>query len=195
MAMPTMITRPRDSVQLGNLSSQKIEREAAQVSMLGKLLWRIFEGRSSINYSLGTELPREQNWDHEFPEFRQTPIALRPYIQACTAGAPEWKGRFRSLVRRGDKLYTKGIVLGNVNNKSEALLAREAARKWWLIEISDTKRFLEARLKERTGQDGHGETSESTTLTSQRPSLNRVKKILEDVKLMEMGSRRGEVKM
>ncbi len=35
------------------------EREAAQIFMLGKLLWCIFEGRNSINCSLGMELPRE----------------------------------------------------------------------------------------------------------------------------------------
>jgi hypothetical protein len=91
--------------------------------MLGKLLWCIFEGRSSINCSLGTELPREQNWDHQFPEFRQTPITLRSCVQACTAGAPEWKGRFRSLIRMGKKLYAKDIVVDSGNEKSKTMLA------------------------------------------------------------------------
>jgi len=86
----------------------------------------------------------------------------------------------------GKKLYAKDIVVDSGNEKSKTMLAQEAARKWWLAEVSDAKRFLEVRHKERSGFHGNGETSEGIILASQRPSLAQVKKAIEDAELMIM---------
>jgi len=93
--------------------------EKAQVFMLGKLIWSIFEDqpyvRCGIDHEVlqdggdlswlvlsgtgsersdGGELPRAAR----FPEFTaRTPMAVRELVRACTAGAPEWDGEESAL--------------------------------------------------------------------------------------------------
>ncbi|PMD52224.1 uncharacterized protein K444DRAFT_709242 [Hyaloscypha bicolor E] len=84
------------------------EQERAQVFMLGKILWCLFEGVGSVNSVLTAETFREPEWDQSFPEFRRTPGYLRSLIRRCTAGAMEWRGMFPLVIRRGMKLFPKG---------------------------------------------------------------------------------------
>jgi len=75
------------------------EREAAEVYMLGRVLWCVFEGVSAPNALLGVEYLREP--DLEFPEFRRTPLGLQMLVLECTRGWSPWLG---GLTRRGPKL-------------------------------------------------------------------------------------------
>jgi hypothetical protein len=75
------------------------EREAAEIYMLGRVLWCIFEGVSAPNTMLGIEYLREPNI--EFPEFRRTPLGLRTLVLKCTRGWTPWLG---GLTRHGLKL-------------------------------------------------------------------------------------------
>lgn len=75
------------------------EREAAEIFTLGRVLWCVFEGVSAPNALLGVEYLREP--DLEFPEFRRTPLGLRPLVLNCTRGWTPW---LSGLARHGPKL-------------------------------------------------------------------------------------------
>ncbi|KAF2630583.1 hypothetical protein BU25DRAFT_325240, partial [Macroventuria anomochaeta] len=122
------------------LALEHDEREEAQVFMLGKLLWCIFETSSSINCSIGFDMFREQEAWHSFPDFKYTPLNLRDCIRACTEGAPEWDGTFRSIVRVGAKLYP----LEHPENAGPQE-TQDAAIRWWTREVRSAKRFMEQK--------------------------------------------------
>jgi hypothetical protein len=129
--------------------------ERAQVFMLGKLLWCIFEGQAMLRCGIDHEVLRDEDPEYEsartgkaraFPEFRRTPDALRRLIRACTAGAPEWKPdqpRPPGVVLRGGKLYSAGL-----RNRCEAT-SRDtlaAARRFWGFEVEQSRKFMRESL-------------------------------------------------
>ncbi|KAM7210713.1 hypothetical protein V8F06_013904, partial [Rhypophila decipiens] len=71
-----------------------LDLEKAQVFMLGKLLWCIFEEealmRCGIDHEMLSDLPDIKRKSKVFPRFENTPVEVRDLIQACTAGAEEW---------------------------------------------------------------------------------------------------------
>jgi len=112
------------------------EREAAEVYMLGRVLWCIFEGVSAPNTMLGIEYLREP--DLEFPEFRRTPLGLRTLVLKCTRGWTPWLG---GLTRHGPKLgfgteHNSDMPVAEVIEKiaaccrEELKRAEEFLRKW-----------------------------------------------------------------
>ncbi|KAF8865668.1 hypothetical protein BDZ45DRAFT_418069 [Acephala macrosclerotiorum] len=119
------------------------EREAAQVFMLGKLFWCIFESSSSINCALGVDIFREQASGLRFPEFQQTPTEIRSLIRSCTAGAAEWRGKYRSLARSGTKLISIDALQQDDVEVGSARETQIAAKKWWCQEVEDAIAFLE----------------------------------------------------
>ncbi|KAK4108529.1 hypothetical protein N656DRAFT_717813, partial [Canariomyces notabilis] len=147
--------------------------ELAQVFMLGKLLWCIFEGQPFVRSGIDHEVLRDTDPEYEsrrtgkamaFPEFRKTPGALRPLIRACTAGAPEWGAdgaspRHEMIVAlRGGKLYPANprADLGVVT-VSDTL---ESAREFWQREVKQARSFMSKLLA--SGQ-GHRDAVESPT--------------------------------
>ncbi|KXX76434.1 U-box domain-containing protein 33 [Madurella mycetomatis] len=116
--------------------------ERAQVFMLGKLLWCIFEGQPFIRCGIDHEMLRDPHPDYEskrtgkaraFPEFKKTPDELRRLIRACTVGAPEWEANSFSgvlAVQRG-KLCPAApdIEPGNVAAGDTLTVARNFWRR------------------------------------------------------------------
>ncbi|KAL2258490.1 hypothetical protein VTK26DRAFT_8181 [Humicola hyalothermophila] len=146
--------------------------ERAQVFMLGKLLWCIFEGQPLVRCGIDHELLRDPDPDNEptaserpraFPEFKNTPSEVQPLICACTAGAPEWQAdadgekRQPGLVLRSGKLYpaAAGGSIGDVLPEDTL----EAARRYWRNEVEQARRFMEHALRRK-----RGETAESFRL-------------------------------
>jgi len=160
------------------LSLTQAEMEAAQVFMLGKLLWCIFESMGSINCGIGIEIFRELDWDHRFPEFRSTPMELRECIRSCTAGAPEWKGKHRNIMRSGTKLFSVER-LGKEFPEGSAAETKEAARRWWREEVGSAKRFLESRVRSKeSGMQDHVVGTDILLLAGQRPGLVEVLELI-----------------
>jgi hypothetical protein len=119
------------------------QRERAQVFMLGKLLWCIFEDGSSVNSGIGTEMLADEGVDHLFPGFRRTPEGLKECIRMCTKGALEWEGRFRCLRMVERKLFAAGGEGRFVGEGEESVKeTREAVLKWWKEEVENAERFL-----------------------------------------------------
>ncbi|KAK3936612.1 hypothetical protein QBC46DRAFT_394631 [Diplogelasinospora grovesii] len=143
--------------------------ERAQVFMLGKLLWCIFEHQPFVRCGIDHELLQDAAPDSgpTFPEFRSTPEPLRSLIRRCTAGAPEWDdpGRRRRIVLRQGKLVP-AVITNSTDGMQEdgedatngpkvetvtAAGTREAARTWWAVEVERARRFLQDEILDKNG--------------------------------------------
>lgn len=133
--------------------------DRAQVFMLGKLIWCIFEGQPFVRCGIDHEVLRDPDPEsgraRAFPEFTKSPEAIRLLIEVCTAGASEWdtaRPRPAGVVLRGGKLYpvAMGDDLGSVTD--QATLA--AARKFWQCEVERARTYLRAVLRLRDGTHG-----------------------------------------
>ena len=139
--------------------------ERAQVFMLGKFLWCIFEGQPLVRCGIDHEVLRDADPEYEsrrsgaaraFPEFRKTPVELHELIRNCTAGAPEWntaQPRLPGVVLRIGKLYSAipDAKLGEVAVKD----TQETARRFWQAEVERARAFLREVLLLK-GKPQHG---------------------------------------
>ncbi|KAF2810060.1 uncharacterized protein BDZ99DRAFT_462673 [Mytilinidion resinicola] len=188
--LPTQADRYRECTQgfsAAWLALEGKEREAAQVFMLGKLLWCIFEGTSSVNCGIGFDMFREQEASPPFPKFRDTPAKLRACIRACTAGAPEWDEQFRTIARRGTKYYAVERLSepGELEGASPKE-TQEAAKRWWQEEVRSAKRFVEQKIRTRNSKDSKGPSeilARTEEQARQRPSLRIVLEQIEDAEI------------
>jgi len=143
--------------------------------MLGKLLWCIFEGASGISSCITVETFRETPCAVIFPTFLHTPLKLQDCIRKCTAGAPEWNGRFPGVVRKDNNLYPF--------EKTEELVGtaetQEAARAWWREEIRDAELFLDVRRRLQAGYVVGEDSIGSVKFMRQRPSLKEVANVVD----------------
>ncbi|EAQ84188.1 hypothetical protein CHGG_10592 [Chaetomium globosum CBS 148.51] len=141
--------------------------ERAQVFMLGKLLWCIFEGQPFVRCGIDHEVLRDGDPGYEsrrsgkaraFPEFKKTPRAIRELIQTCTAGAPEWDTRHPRLpgvVLQGGKIHPVGSTGGQTPTMAVDTL--NAAKRFWNREVELARSFMAELLLVR------GNALESTT--------------------------------
>ncbi|KAK4455199.1 hypothetical protein QBC34DRAFT_391774 [Podospora aff. communis PSN243] len=112
--------------------------EKAQVFMLGKLLWCIFEETPLIRCGIDHELLQDNRGPAamrlRFPEFKRTPQELRDLVRRCTQGAPEWEeGRMTNVLE-----LRKGKLVGRDGRDAE-----DVAGEYWAGEIERAKKFLE----------------------------------------------------
>jgi hypothetical protein len=133
--------------------------ERAQVFLLGKLLWCVFEGQPLVRCGIDHELLRDSNPEYEskrsgraraFPEFQQTPEGLRQLIRDCTAGAPEWdvgEPKLSGVVLRSGKLYPamSRARVGAVTAEDTL----ETARQFWQGEVNQARVFVQQVLMHR----------------------------------------------
>ena len=176
----TPYRNPRHGYSFPWLALTPREREAAQVFMLGKLLWCIFEGVSSPGGCITIETFREEAREVTFPEFVRTPEGMRDCIRACTAGASEWEGRWFGVVRRGDKLYPLGKMDARHGKAVTVEEIEEAARKWWGEEINDAEEFLRTRMRLQLGDNEDGDIVDTFAFVRDRPSLKEVADMIEE---------------
>lgn len=135
-------TNPPGGYNVSWLSLSPREQEAAEVYMLGRVIWCLFEGVSApqratiwVSYRWESSL--------QFPEYRKTPEAIRRLVDSCT------KGRRPSLdttvVRQGSRLVLSGQDPSQATR--EAVL--DAARAWWTTEVGWAKEYLEERQRQK----------------------------------------------
>lgn len=136
------------------------EQEAAEVYMLGRVLWCIFEGVCSPQVGAIWQSYRRES-DLEFPAFRNTPPRVRDLIDRCTRGRREPLSRL--IVRRGRALVMRdrskvaasgsgeasataaAHVDGHIDGPAEARLVQRTANAWWTKEVDVADRWLEKR--------------------------------------------------
>ncbi|KAK3693745.1 hypothetical protein B0T22DRAFT_49134 [Podospora appendiculata] len=125
------------------------EQEAAEVYMLGRVLWCIFEGQSAPQRSAVWQSYR---WEPEieFPEFRRTPMELRALVDHCTRGRRDVLCNL--VTRRGSKLVLCADVPERTNVDGEAGAAEvlRAAADWWTSEVKAAEEFLQMRWELKT---------------------------------------------
>jgi hypothetical protein len=161
-------TNPPGGYNVSWLSLNPAEQEAAEVYMLGRVLWCLFEGvsapqKATIWISYRWESPLQ------FPAYRRTPEAIRRLIDSCT------KGRRPTLdttvVRQGSRLVLSGQDPSEATR--EAVL--NAARAWWTKEV----RWAEDYLDMRQSQMASGQWNYNPY---DRPKLREVLQQLETIK-------------
>lgn len=142
------------------------ELEAAQVFMLGRVLWCIFEGQSCPEVAVWQSYQYDS--DLEFPEYRDTISEIRDLIRLCTTcGESTASHNEGGVVRRGNRL----VLREGCGAEGPEVVQAEATR-WWQRELQQAESFLEMRLETKLNGDGIDST--------QRFSLSEVLKILEN---------------
>ncbi|SPN96751.1 uncharacterized protein DNG_00271 [Cephalotrichum gorgonifer] len=151
----------RSQEHLKNLPSYNIpwlclsrkEHEAAEVYMLGRVLWSIFEGVSAPHQSAVWQSYKWES-DLEFPAFRRTPTKLRDLIDRCT------RGRRHTLSERVSRVGSKLVLTPSpdvlddsgdnisedgVPDGSDEMKIYQAGKKWWMDEVAHAEAFLDER--------------------------------------------------
>lgn len=123
------------------------EQEYAEVYMLGRLLWCIFEGMSAPQRAAVWQSYQNEP-EYEFPEFKRTPPELRELILQCTRGQ---RGQLSSRIGRKQSK----IVLRDNSGSGDGTEAeiRGVARDFWLKEVQWAEEFVlnrESKMAEGT---------------------------------------------
>lgn len=138
------------------------EKENAQVYMLGRVLWCIFEGVASPEKSVIVQHLRED--ELEFPNWERTPKKVRELVTACCA-SDTGHHRF-ALARKGNLLKLRE---GDGTERPEDV--RRVALNWWKEELSRAEEFVRKRVKV-DDEEGEG------CINYQRPTLGEVLSVL-----------------
>lgn len=144
------------------------EQEYAEVYMLGRLMWCIFEGmaapqRGAVWQSYAIEP------EFDFPEFRRTPAILRTLIMRCTKGHRDQLSNY--VVRRGSK-----IVLRNDPKRGDGSAAeiRAVAREFWEKEVAWAESFVLERERRLNDGSWGGNHFERETLERVDAALSKL---------------------
>lgn len=140
------------------------KREYAEVYMLGRLLWCIFEGMSAPQLGAIWQSYHDEP-EHEFPEYRLTPEPMRHLIDRCTKGRREPLSRL--VIRRGNKVILRHEPGGGNDEQ-----VREVARKFWEGEVKWAQCVVRQMINERS--DGKVEDN-----PFDRPKLSAVAAMLQ----------------
>lgn len=156
--------------------------EKAQVYMLGKLLWCIFEETPFVRCGVSQEVLCDDEMGRDgdgtrprFPQFRRSPLEVRELVRRCTEGDRVWEERHDDrggLFMSGRKLLAAGAT-------GEGKDTMERAKEWWVSEVERAKRFIV-----------HGSTLKETLeeAAERRPTLVQVLNVLERLRTEEEGN-------
>ncbi|XXG99225.1 hypothetical protein Hte_005562 [Hypoxylon texense] len=148
-------------------SLSRRSRESAQVFMLGKLLWCLFERAVDIDNYCGVNLFRQDAQNLSFPDFEQTPQPVRDLILRCTAGSGETRGRGLPVVVRQNRIWPRECKLEADEDFVTEKVQRIAA-EWWKDRVAEAEEHL--ILDKR---------SDIEKLAAERPTLLEVYNALE----------------
>ncbi|KAI1083304.1 hypothetical protein F5B20DRAFT_455129 [Whalleya microplaca] len=158
-------TNPEFGYNLPWIALSATEQEAAEVYMLGRVLWCIFEGVSGPQKAAVWQSYRWES-DLEFPEYKRTPMAIRELVDQCTRGR---RGTLNNLITRQQSqllLRTKSA------NEQTADDVKTTAAHFWTTELEVAEKFLDLRHSLR-------QRGEWTDNYYNRPSLGQVLATLE----------------
>ncbi|EJT81506.1 hypothetical protein GGTG_01484 [Gaeumannomyces tritici R3-111a-1] len=144
------------------------QQEAAEVYMLGRVLWCLFEGMAAPKRGAVWQSYRREP-EIEFPEYSRTPSAMRRLIDRCTAGRrPAWSDMVARVRSR--------VVLKSGEVVSQREL-RQLAKTWWTSELQENGLYLD-----KQGRGADLDKLKQTDASAQRPPLREVLKELEAFK-------------
>lgn len=144
---------PRDGYNIPWMCLTPREQEHAEVYMLGRLLWCIFEGMAAPQRgAVWQSYPIEPEFD--FPEFRRTPPALRRLVLRCARGHRDQLSNH--VVRKGSKVVLRGGGDPQGGDGTPAEI-RAVANAFWEGEVA----WAEAFVLERERRLGDGSWDEN----------------------------------
>lgn len=132
-------TNPQDGYNASWIALTPSEQEAAEVYMLGRLLWCIFEGVSGPQKAAIWQSYRWES-DLEFPAYDRTPAALRELIDRCTRGRRSNLGSI--IVRQRSHLVLRHHMEGDDHDANQV---KAAAKAYWVAELKWAEGFLQER--------------------------------------------------
>ncbi|KAI1504437.1 hypothetical protein F5X99DRAFT_40594 [Biscogniauxia marginata] len=133
-----LYTNPEDGYNVSWIALSNAEQEAAEVYMLGRLLWCIFEGVSGPQKAAVWQSYRWES-DLEFPEYSRTPPIMRDLIDRCTRGRRDTLASV--IIRQRSQLILRSKPAGEQTAED----VKAAARLYWLSEIKAAEDFLDMR--------------------------------------------------
>lgn len=142
---------PSSGYNVAWLCLDRKEQEYAEVYMLGRLLWCLFEAMSSPQRGAVWQSYRNEP-EFDFPEYRRTPRTLRRLIEQCTQGRRDQLSNH--VVRQGSKIVLRDD--GRGCGTPEEIKA--AAKQFWTAEIHWAEGFVLGRERAKadgTWQDNH----------------------------------------
>ena len=150
-------------------SLSRLDQEAAQVYMFGKLLWCLFERATDIDNYCGINLFRQHSQNLNFPCFEQTPQAIRGLILRCTAGSAESREAALPVVVRQNRIWPR-VYDGPLDEISVMEDVQVIAAHWWKCQIAEAEEYLV-----------YGKHSDLGKLIETRPTLREVLRALEEL--------------
>jgi len=133
-------TDPKDGYNASWIALAPEEQEAAEVYMLGRLLWCIFEGASGPQRAAVWQSYRWES-DLEFPEYDKTPPLLRELIDRCTRGR---RPNLSSIIIR----QQSHLLLRHRPRQDQTThQVRSAAMTYWVRELGWAEEFLSQRAR------------------------------------------------
>ncbi|KAI9710666.1 MAG: hypothetical protein M1820_002499 [Bogoriella megaspora] len=159
-------------------SFSRAQQESATVYMIGKLLWCLFESSDSVKNRPWSQ--RSSSARVEFPEFSETPDAMRPLILHCTEGAPERQAHFEPMARIGDRLVPKALQYSSTTEACTLSEVQKAAKDWWQEELKRMEHFHTTIADSRAEHQGEQFYNGGEPFFT-RPSLDQVMEMIEEL--------------
>ncbi|KAI0195967.1 hypothetical protein F4808DRAFT_325213 [Astrocystis sublimbata] len=131
-------TNPKDGYNASWVALSPEEQELAEVYMLGRLMWCIFEGMSGPQKAAVWQSYRWES-NLEFPSYERTPPALRELIDRCTRGRRQNLGSV--IVRQQSHL----MLRHKLGEEQDSDQVRVAAMEYWTAELKWAEEFLDER--------------------------------------------------
>ncbi|KAJ8127366.1 hypothetical protein O1611_g6270 [Lasiodiplodia mahajangana] len=131
-------TNPEDGYNASWIALSPEEQELAEVYMLGRLMWCIFEGVSGPQKAAVWQSYRWES-NLEFPEYERTPPELRELIDRCTRGTRPNLGSV--IVRQHSHL----LLRHRPREDQDANQVQAAAMTHWVAELKWAEEFLSER--------------------------------------------------
>ncbi|CZR61948.1 uncharacterized protein PAC_11845 [Phialocephala subalpina] len=125
----------------------------------------------STNNGLNLEAFREEPCDQVFPEVRRSSAVVQNLIRRCTSGAPEWRGRYPSIVKREGLLWPRGMASNNGEPEGTAEDTQNSGKRWWGEELKDSDQFLTARVRQKQGNTSVMRDRHTLAVMAGRPKL------------------------
>ncbi|KAI2619406.1 hypothetical protein GGS26DRAFT_595476 [Hypomontagnella submonticulosa] len=157
-------TNPEDGFNLPWIALSVAEQEAAEVYMLGRVLWCIFEGVSGPQKAAVWQSYRWEP-DIEFPQYRKTPTAMRTLIDKCT------RGRRDTLSDVVTRRHSQLLLTTKAPHEQSAADVKETAKRFWSAELEVAEKFLKLRDEQRRKGEWNDNYYQRPTLTQVLESL------------------------
>ena len=144
------------------------EREAAEVYMLGRVIYCLFEGVSAPDRSSVWQSYRLES-DVEFPNYVRAPDGIAALVDKCTRGRRP--SLTNLLARVGDR-----ITIMDKRQEQDAGVdkVQRIARKFWQNEVQQAVGFLEGRLAAMKSGSWNENYFERPTLAQVLTELNNL---------------------